>query len=250
MQVHLHVFYWLWFSVPIIENIDITDYGWRINEEEKVVPVWFTGPQLHPKIDKKYNVKNVKGDALEPPTKILCLHTMTEESDDLGEGNSVVTEDLETINYTWNWGFRWCYICFGNDTSSEDEYVSDSDYEDEYVSDSDYEDEYVSDSDYEDEYVSDSDYEDEYVSDSDYEDEYVSDSDYEDEYVSDSDYEDGYVSHSDYEDEYVSHSDYEDECVSHSDYEDEYVSDSDYEDEYVSDSDYEDYLLVKFFILS
>ena len=40
---------------------------------------------------------------------------MTEESDDLGEGNSV-----DDINF----------ICFGNDTSSEDEYVSHSDYGD------------------------------------------------------------------------------------------------------------------------
>ena len=99
LQVHLQVFYWLPFSVPIIENIEITEYGWRINEEGKAVPVWFTGPQLPPKIDKKNNVKSVKGDALLPPTTRLCLHTMTEESDDLGEGNSVVTEDLETINY-------------------------------------------------------------------------------------------------------------------------------------------------------
>ena len=53
-RVHLQVKIWSCCSAFSIPEIDPEDYGWRFDQaEDRLVPVWFIGPQLPPSFSKK-----------------------------------------------------------------------------------------------------------------------------------------------------------------------------------------------------
>lgn len=53
-RVHLQIRIWSYCSEVVIPEIDPVEYGWRFDQgEDKLVPVWYIGPQLPPSFARK-----------------------------------------------------------------------------------------------------------------------------------------------------------------------------------------------------
>ena len=70
LRAHYITFIWRNYHTQIIPRIPLFGNGWKIDDDNEVVPVWFTGTQLPPSCIKTRKKKNI-GDGYEADTEYV-----------------------------------------------------------------------------------------------------------------------------------------------------------------------------------